>query len=79
MIIEIGKRYVRRDGSITEPMVEDPWGWSWATWDKETKLVYSSEEYEGECNGFENWVRPYEKVEHPFDLVMEYTEEVSVE
>ena len=43
MKLEVGKRYVRRDGTITPPLMVDPWGWEDTLIDPETEMVYFSD------------------------------------
>lgn len=42
--VEAGKRYVRRDGSVTPPLMVDPLGWDNIVIDPQTELIYSSQE-----------------------------------
>lgn len=71
MKLEVGKRYVRRDGTISPNLVYDIYGseefGEYWLFDEDTKFVYSDQEVNG------NMVTPT-LGEHPKDLLEEYKE-----
>jgi hypothetical protein len=67
MKIEVGKRYVRRDGSVT-PVLSEDWvpGTGYAH-DTESSFVYDTK-----GGPLDHQVFSYKK--HPYDLISEYVE-----
>lgn len=64
--IAVGVRFVRRDGSITPPLVKSPYGNGW-TYDQETEMDYDPDSELG------NRVWEHGE-EHEFDLMSVYVE-----
>lgn len=64
--IEAGKRYVRRDGSVTPPLMVDPLGFEDIVVDPVTEMVYSSKE------GNERGAFVFSFAEDEWDLVSAY-------
>lgn len=65
MKVEAGKRYVRRDGSVTDPLV----------FDEETPFLIDIETgfyYDALDDFVGNMIMPYSKIEHDCDLIAEY-------
>lgn len=67
MKIEIGKRYVRRDGTVTPLLIADFVPETHFAYDKDSHFVYSTK---GEP--LDHQVFSY--MEHPCDLMMEYND-----
>lgn len=70
MKLEVGKRYVRRDDTVSPKLVYDPYGdeedGNYWLLDEETGFVYSDYEADG------NMVAPFSFGKHPKDLMEEY-------
>lgn len=69
MKLKDGKRYIRRDGTVSPELVYDPYGpeenGDYWLYDEETKFVYSDQDVNG------NMVTP-SLGKHPKDLMEEY-------